>query len=90
MWCLYRFSDGLYWLNRYVFAYRKEVVTNNLVNAFPRQGAEGIGRIRNGFYRHFCDVLVEIIKNFSISRSELMERVAFEDKGVFEAFYQKG
>jgi len=76
-WILYRISDMIYVLLRFVFKYRHKVITENLKYAFPEKTDDEIKRIRNKFYRHFCDLLFESIKMYSISEKELNRRIKF-------------
>lgn len=74
MWCLYRFADFFYILLISVFPYRKAVIEGNLTRSFPDKTQQEIKQLRNAFYRHFADLLVEGIKNLSISKEELLKR----------------
>lgn len=68
---LYLVSDFLYFLLFYVVGYRKKVVLNNLKLAFPYKPEEELLTIRKKFYHHFVDVFMEMIKTFTISKTEL-------------------
>ena len=72
---LYILSD----LFNYTFAslYRKKVVVNNLSNSFPSLSSKKIKKIKNTFYKNFCDLIFETIKSISIKESELKKRVKF-------------
>ncbi len=74
---LYRFSDGLYGIVFHVLGYRKKVVYDNLEKAFPEYTPEQIDRIARGFYRHFCDLIVENLKLLTIGRQEVQRRCQF-------------
>ncbi|OIR05055.1 lipid A biosynthesis lauroyl acyltransferase [mine drainage metagenome] len=73
-WIMYRISDGIYFLIYYVFGYRKEVVLNNLLIAFPDKTEKERIRIAKDFYHQFVDTFLEIIKLISISEKELNKR----------------
>ncbi|PIF06182.1 MAG: lipid A biosynthesis acyltransferase [Draconibacterium sp.] len=79
-WLLYRISDVLYLLLRFVVRYRYTVITTNLRNAFPEKTEREISTIRKKFYRHFCDLIVETIKLYSIPEKQLKKRIEF--KGI--------
>ena len=74
---LYILSD----LFNYTFAslYRKKVVVNNLSNSFPSLSSKKIKKIKNTFYKNFCDLVFETIKSISIKESELKKRVKFKN-----------
>lgn len=72
---LYFISDLLYPLIYYIIKYRKKVVLENLRNSFPEKSEEEITLISKKFYRHFCDILVEILKLFHMSEKEMSRRM---------------
>ena len=86
---LYLLSDLLYLLIYKVFAYRKEVVTENLKNSFPEKSTAEIDQIRNGFYHYFCDLILETIKNLSISPAAIKKHFSSDDNSVFEHYYKE-
>ncbi len=84
---LYLFTDVLYFLARYIIRYRKKVIDNNLLYAFPEKSSKERKAIRNRFYRNFTDSIAETIKSLSISKKELARRFTitnqdFLDQGV--------
>jgi len=87
MWCLYRFSDFFFLILVSVFPYRKNVIEGNLMRSFPEKTAEEIKKLRNAFYRHFADILVEGIKNLSISKAELLKRFKVKNPELMEGLY---
>ncbi|WP_297088411.1 lysophospholipid acyltransferase family protein [uncultured Draconibacterium sp.] len=74
---LYGISDVLYLLLKTLIKYRSKVITENLRFAFPEKSEEEIRRLRNCFYRYFCDVTLESIKLYSLSVGELEKRLKF-------------
>ncbi|MBD2766310.1 lysophospholipid acyltransferase family protein [Hymenobacter sp. BT664] len=74
---LYGLAGGIYFLLAYVLRYRWQVVTTNLSNSFPDKSATEIERIRKGFYWHFAQVVVEILKLAAIRPGELARRLHF-------------
>lgn len=89
-WVLYRLSDSLYIIIRFVIKYRFKVITENLKYAFPEKSEKEISQIRNKFYRHICDIIFESIKIYSMSDKEMEKRV--ELKGIEKAndFFEEG
>lgn len=84
---LYLFTDVLYFLARYIIRYRKKVIDDNLLYAFPEKSSKERKAIRNRFYRNFTDSIAETIKSLSISKKELARRFTitnqdFLDQGV--------
>jgi KDO2-lipid IV(A) lauroyltransferase len=74
---LYVLAEGIYLLLVYVVRYRWRVVKENLRNSFPEKPAAEIDRIGKAFYRHFAQVVVEILKLAAISPAELAQRMRF-------------
>ncbi|HEY1872342.1 MAG TPA: lysophospholipid acyltransferase family protein [Chitinophagaceae bacterium] len=87
---LYLLSDFLYLLLYKGFRYRKKVVRNNLLNSFPHKSTKDIIDIEKKFYSHFCDLIVESIRLFSISEKELRQRSKLLNPDVMNQLYCKG
>lgn len=62
-------------LLEFVVGYRKKVILANLKASFPEKTEQELIQIRRKFYRHFCDVIFETIKQLSISPAALRRRV---------------
>jgi Kdo2-lipid IVA lauroyltransferase/acyltransferase len=75
LWVLYIIADGFYLLVYYVVGYRRDIVMNNLLIAFPEKTEEERIRIAKKFYHNFIDNFIEAIKMLSAS-----------DKWVFKHF----
>ena len=86
---IYHISDGVYALLYYVFGYRKKVVMNNLLIAFPEKTEKERKKIAKQFYHNLADTFMEIIKTISISDRAFAKRC----RGNFEivnALAEKG
>ncbi len=88
-WALYRISDFLYVILYHVFGYRKKVVLSNLRNSFPEKTEEEIQVICKAFYSYLCDLILETIKTISMSKRQVLKRVSFKDKSIFEKLYSE-
>ncbi|MBI2258775.1 MAG: lysophospholipid acyltransferase family protein [Flavobacteriia bacterium] len=86
---LYLFSDLLSFIFIHIYSYRGKVVDFNLKRSFPDKSTEEIRTIKKRFYRHFCDILIEGIKNISISEKELRKRILVNNKEIIDVLYQK-
>jgi KDO2-lipid IV(A) lauroyltransferase len=71
---LYVVSDAVYVLVYYVVGYRKRVVLGNLKLVFPERSHSEIQAISRKFYRHMCDMFLEMIKSISITEAQLNKR----------------
>ena len=71
---LYILSDGIYGLAFYVFKYRKDVVLNNLLIAFPLKTEKERRTIAKKFYHNLIDMFIEFLKMLSVSDKVLEKR----------------
>lgn len=74
---LYALSDLLRFLLYRVFGFRKKVVRKNLKLAFPEKSDKERKQIERDFYKHLCDVFVEMAKNITISEKQIKKRFKF-------------
>lgn len=82
LWCIsilpfrlfYIVSDITFVFVYHIAGYRKKVVRQNLRLAFPDTPDKELRRIERKFYRHLCDVLLEMIKSMQISRKTIEKR----------------
>lgn len=89
-WLLYRISDILYLIIYYIVGYRKKIVFSNLRRSFPEKDKKEIDRIAKKFYRHFCDFLVEFIKNFSIPLKQHEKRFKYQNLELIHQLGEEG
>ena len=71
---MYLLSDGISFLLYAVIRYRRQVVENNLLIAFPEKTEAERKKIERQFYINFTDNWFEVIKMISISQRELTKR----------------
>lgn len=76
---LYVLSDFVYFLVYYVISYRKGTVQHNLELVFPEKSEIERKRIEKKFYRHLCDMFLEMIKSITISEKQLVKRFVFKN-----------
>jgi KDO2-lipid IV(A) lauroyltransferase len=81
---LYLFSDFLYLIARYIARYRKKVIDDNLLHAFPEKTVAERKTIRNKFYRNFTDSIAETVKSISISKAELAQRFTITNQDFLD------
>lgn len=88
---LYILSDIIYVVLYYLVGYRRDVVYQNLRNAFPEKSELEILQLRKGYYRYLCDLFVESIKTRTIRPSVLQKRctVKPEAKALFDKYYSE-
>ncbi len=88
---LYLFSSLLKFFLFDVFSYRKEVINENLKNAFPEKSRKELQQIKKAFMSHFCDFFVESLKRLSISNKNISKRFVFDknSKEIIEGFFAR-
>jgi len=86
---LYILSDFLYVVLYKTFRYRKKVVRTNLLNSFPEKSIKEIENIERKFYSHFCDLVIESIRLFSISEKELARRNKIVNAEILDPFFER-
>lgn len=87
---LYVLSDVLYLVLYRCSGYRTKVVRHNLQNAFPEKSHAEIKVIEKQFYSHLCDVIVETLKSFTISKKEIRKRMVVLNPELMNSFYDEG
>ncbi len=75
---LYIFSDFLAFVLGHIINYRKEVILENLKNSFPEKSEKELNKIRHDFYKSFSDQMVETLKMFTITKTDLEKRLVFD------------
>ena len=86
----YGFSNLLYYILYKILRYRVKVVNQNLTNSFPGKTPREIEVLRRQFYRHFCDIMVESLKIFSISREQAYKRFKVINPEVLKPYFDQG
>jgi Kdo2-lipid IVA lauroyltransferase/acyltransferase len=89
LWLTYRVSDFFYLLLITVLPYRRKVIENNLKRSFPDRSSKEIRQLRNRFYRHFADLLMEGVKNLGISEKELRKRFVIKNPELMRELYER-
>ncbi|KOY85130.1 hypothetical protein AD998_02255 [bacterium 336/3] len=87
---LYLMADFLYFLAFYVIGYRKEVVWQNLKNAFPNKTDKELKIIQKDFYKHLAEVFIETLKILSISKKELEKRFVVRNIEILKERLDEG
>jgi KDO2-lipid IV(A) lauroyltransferase len=87
---LYLLSDFAFFMMYRVIVYRKKDVLMNLKNAFPKKSEKEINDIAKKFYQHFCDLVLEGLKGFTISKKQIKKRFKMEGDEIIEELYKQG
>lgn len=86
-WILYGISDFFYFMIYHVFGYRKKVVNENLRNSFPEKSEKEIKDIERKFFRNLTDIMLETVKEFTISPKAIKKRFKFVNPEEFQKHY---
>ena len=70
--------------------YRKKIVRQNLMMAFPDKTDEERIKIEKQFYKHFADLFVEMIKAFNLSLAQMKKRFVFNNVGLLNDITDTG
>ena len=89
-WIVFGISDFLYVIIKYLVRYRKQVITENLQHAFPEKADDEITKIRNKFYRHFCDLWLETVKMHSMSYENMQKHMVLIGAEKLNKYYDQG
>lgn len=87
---LFFISNILYYILYYGIGYRKKVVYTNLQNSFPEKTAQEREVIAKKYYRYLSDLIFEIIKMRSISKSEMIKRMHLTNPEEVLQYINKG
>lgn len=88
MWVLYIISDVLYLIVYKILGYRKKVVQNNLKNSFPEKTERELKIIKQKFYHHFFDNIVESVKAITASESFFRKRMNIPDTNLLNHYHK--
>lgn len=83
-WILYLISDCLYVLVYYVFGYRKDVIMNNLRNAFPNKTEAERILMAKEFYHNLADIFLEIVKALTMPIEDICKHYKITDTALAE------
>lgn len=86
----YLFSDFVYFLVYRVIGYRKKVVRENLALTLPHLSDFERKEIEKKFYKHMCDMFLEMIKTMSISHEEMDKRFQITNLDLVLDYAKKG
>ncbi|WP_047245209.1 lysophospholipid acyltransferase family protein [Maribacter thermophilus] len=70
----YGFSDIIFFIVYHIVRYRRKVVVNNLKLVFPQKDEKEIHRIEKAFYKHMCDMFLEMVKTMNLSKEDVKKK----------------
>lgn len=84
---LYRLSDVLSWALYKVFKYRRKVVEEQLLQAFPDKSAAERAQIARLSYNNLADIILESFKGFNLGAAELRRLYVFKNTELLDHYY---
>lgn len=82
-------DDMVYPVIRYLVCYRLNIVRKNIRLSFPEKTEKEQEAIINAFYRHFAEIVVEMVYGYRASKEEMRERVVFDNLELLEDLARK-
>lgn len=97
LWCisilpfpiLYFISDILYFILYKIIGYRVKTVRANLDLTLSHLSVEERRKIERNFYKHFCDMFLEMAKTLTISPEEMQKRYIFKNIELVHEYEKK-
>jgi KDO2-lipid IV(A) lauroyltransferase len=86
----YALSDFIYFVVYRVLGYRKATVRKNLAITLPNKTDAERLEIEKAFFKHMCDMFMEMIKSMSISDEEMKKRFTFTNLELAAEYEKKG
>ena len=88
--CLMGFRPLVYLVLRFVMKYRKKIIQSNLQRSFPEHTQAEIKAKTKAFYLHLSAVLLESVKNLSMSQGSLKKRLEFTNPHLLQEALGRG
>lgn len=85
----YFVSDCIFVLIYYIVGYRKKTVRSNIQLTLPHLSKKEQLQVEKKFYKHMCDMFMEMIKTISISKKEIQKRFTFTNIELFHEYEKK-
>ncbi|MDR2563564.1 MAG: lysophospholipid acyltransferase family protein [Prevotellaceae bacterium] len=90
MCVLYRLADVIYLFAAYVIGYRRKVIDSNLLLVFPEKSEKERRIIRQKYYKHLADLIVEIPATAALSRKQLDKRFVCLNGELLDEYSRQG
>ena len=87
---LYRISDVFCVIMKDILRYRKDIILGNIKRSFPDKTVDQQLEIYRNFYRHFCDLLIENLKGFTITKTQIKSRLNMSNPELVNDYFEKG
>ena len=86
----YGFSDCIYFIVYRLIGYRKKTVRYNMALTLTHLSEKERIEVEKKFYRHMCDMFLEMVKTLTISPEEMNNRFKIANIELLKEFEKKG
>ncbi len=83
-------SDIARFIAYYVVRYRRKTVAVNLKNSFPEKSEKELQRIEKAYYKHFCDLFMEVTYLLHAKERKLSKMCKFTNIDLLNKYYSEG
>jgi Kdo2-lipid IVA lauroyltransferase/acyltransferase len=83
-------SSFCFFVLYFIVGYRKKVVADNLKRCFPDWSDTQLEEVMEKFYRHFCDLFIEVIKSGSFTSQNIRMHIRFDENEHLHHILSKG
>lgn len=73
-----------------VIRYRRDVVRENLRRSFPNKSADELLSIERKYYKHLCDMFVEVIHMLHVSAAKAQKMATFRNIDLINSYFDQG
>lgn len=87
---LYLISSFFYPILYKLLKYRRKIVRENLKKSFPEKSSEELLIVEQNFYKHFCDLLLESFKGFTISKDQSEKKIRINNQELVDKYADNG
>ena len=82
-------SISIYFINKYFFKYRFNVVIQNLKIAFPNKNITEIKILRDNFFKYFFNTIFEIIKSTNVSTRFIDQNIKINNPEILNTYLKE-
>jgi KDO2-lipid IV(A) lauroyltransferase len=87
---LYALSGFIYFVAYHLVRHREHVIREQIAKVFPDMPAADRVRLHKQFLKNFCDVLVEVLKGYTMSREAMRARVRMTNPELLTEYLAAG
>jgi len=85
----YIIAKVLYFMIYKIARYRRKIVRENIAGCFPDYDQSTILAIEKAHYHYFCDILVESLLLFSISKKSILKHFKIVNSEILDPYFEQ-